>query len=55
MRHIFHALPGETEAQARERLTLQRGDFRTEEERRADRQAETLERQERFFNSQTKK
>ena len=48
--NIFIRLPGETEAQARERLAIIRGDFRTEEERRADRQAEALELQERTIN-----
>lgn len=39
---IFQALPGETEAQARERLRLERGDLRTDQERAEERQAETL-------------
>ena len=40
--NIFTALPGETEAQARERLALERGDFRTDLERAEDRLAATL-------------
>lgn len=39
---LFFALPGETEAQARERLALERGDHRTDQERAEDRQAEVL-------------
>ena len=39
---LFFARPGETEAEARERLALLRGDHRTDSERADDRQADTL-------------
>ena len=43
MKHdIFTMLPGESEAEARERLGLLRGDQRTDTERAEDRQAEIL-------------
>jgi len=42
MNNIFIAFPGESEAQAHERLRLERRDFLTPEEREEERQAATL-------------
>lgn len=40
--NLFTALPGETEAEARKRLALERGDFLTPTEKAEERQQEVL-------------